>query len=72
MNYHTEHHMYPTVPCYHLGRLHRAIVADLPPCPHGLVRTWREIIAILRKQRDDPAYQHLAIIPVRPSLTGGF
>ena len=72
MNYHTEHHMYPTVPCYHLGRLHRAVVADLPPCPHGLVQTWREIIAILRKQRDDPAYQHLAIIPVRPSLTGGF
>jgi fatty acid desaturase len=70
MNYHTEHHMYPTVPCYHLARLHRAIVSDLPPCPRGLLQTWREIAAILRKQRDDPAYQHLAIIPVRPS--GGF
>ena len=72
MNYHTEHHMYPTVPCYHLGRLHRAIATDLPACPRGLAQTWREIAAILRKQRDDPGYQYLAIIPVRPSLTGGF
>jgi fatty acid desaturase len=72
MNYHTEHHMYPTVPCYHLARLHRAIRADLPPCPAGLVATWREIIAILRKQKDDPRYQHVAIIPVRPAPTGGF
>jgi fatty acid desaturase len=72
MNYHTEHHMYPTVPCYRLGRLHRTIVHDLPPCPRGILQTWREISAILRKQKDDPAYQHVAIIPVRPALTGGF
>jgi fatty acid desaturase len=72
MNYHTEHHMYPTVPCYHLACLHRAIVADLPPCPHGLLQTWREIAAILRKQRDDPAYRHIAIIPVRPGASAGF
>ncbi|HEV2292783.1 MAG TPA: fatty acid desaturase [Tepidisphaeraceae bacterium] len=72
MNYHTEHHMYPTVPCYRLGRLHRAVAPDLPPCPRGLLQTWRQIAAILRKQRDDPAYQYQAIIPVRPSLTGGF
>lgn len=72
MNYHTEHHMYPTVPCYHLDRLHRAVRGDLPPCPAGLVATWREIIAILRKQKDDPKYQHVAMIPVRPAPTGGF
>jgi fatty acid desaturase len=72
MNFHTEHHMYPTVPCYHLAELHRAVRADLPPSPRGLVETWREIAAILRKQKDDPAYQHVAIIPVRPAPTGGF
>jgi fatty acid desaturase len=72
MNYHTEHHMYPTVPCYHLGKLHRAIAWDLPPTPRGLVQTWRQIISILRKQRDDPNYQHFAIIPIRPSPAGGF
>ena len=30
MNFHTEHHMYAAVPCYHLGKLHRAIAHDLP------------------------------------------
>lgn len=72
MNYHTEHHMYPTVPCYNLGKLHRTIVDDLPPCPHGLIATWRQIIAILRKQKDDPAYQHFAMIPVRPPSAANF
>lgn len=70
MTYHTEHHMYPTVPCYNLGRLHTAVVGDLPPCPHGLFATWREIIPILRKQYGDPHYQHVAIVPVRPLPTG--
>lgn len=72
MNYHTEHHMYPTVPCYHLAALHRAVRDDLPPCPNGLYPTWREIAAILSKQKHDPKYQHIAIIPVRPAPTGGF
>lgn len=72
MNYHTEHHMYPTVPCYRLGALHRAIKHDLPPCPRGLAATWREIAAILAKQKDDPAYQHFAMIPVRPGPVGNF
>ncbi len=58
MNYHTEHHMYPTVPCYRLGKLHRLIRHDLPPCPRGLVTTWREIAAIQARQEQDPDYQH--------------
>ncbi len=28
-NYHTEHHLYPSVPCYNLPRLHRAIRSEL-------------------------------------------
>jgi fatty acid desaturase len=72
MNYHTEHHMYPTVPCYRLGKLHRAIVADMPPCPHGLMQTWREIARILRQQRADATFQHVMMIPVRPPATGNF
>lgn len=63
MNYHTEHHMYPSVPCYHLRKLHQAIKHDLPPCPAGLVETWREILAIQRRQREDPGYQHAAPLP---------
>ena len=61
--YHTEHHMYAAVPCYNLGRLHRLISPDLPPCPRGLVATWRQIVAVLRRQRIDPAYCYVAPLP---------
>jgi fatty acid desaturase len=40
MNYHTEHHMYAAVPCYHLAELHQAIKHELPPSPDGLVEVW--------------------------------
>lgn len=58
MNYHIEHHMYAAVPCYRLGQLHRAILHDLPPTPHGLRATWKEIFEILDKQEKDPTYQY--------------
>ncbi|MDA0710173.1 MAG: fatty acid desaturase [bacterium] len=63
MNYHIEHHMFAAVPCYRLGQLHRAISHDLPPCPVGLVATWREIIAILKRQREEPDYQYTPRLP---------
>ena len=44
--------MYAAVPCYNLGRLHRLIKHDLPPCPHGLAATWLEIAAIQKRQAD--------------------
>ena len=63
MNFHIEHHMYAAVPCYKLRRLHEAIEKDLPPSSVGLVATWREIAAILKKQREDPSYQHMPDAP---------
>jgi fatty acid desaturase len=63
MNYHIEHHMYAAVPCYYLAKLHAAIKSDLPHCPNGLIEAWTEIIAILRKQKEDPAYQFVAKLP---------
>jgi len=65
MNYHTEHHMYAAVPCYHLKRLHEAILPDMPPCPNGLVSAWKQIIGILRRQKEDPTYQYVAPLPAR-------
>jgi fatty acid desaturase len=65
MNYHTEHHMYAAVPCYRLGKLHELIKHDLPPCPKGIIATWKEIAAIQRKQEADPSYQHIASLPNR-------
>jgi len=63
MNYHIEHHMYAAIPCYRLGRLHRLIQHDLPPCPDGLVATWQEISAIQKIQETNPEYQHVALLP---------
>jgi len=63
MNYHTEHHMYAAVPCYRLGKLHKAVKHDLPPCPRGLVATWMEIAAIQKRQEEDPSYQYMAPVP---------
>jgi fatty acid desaturase len=63
MNFHTEHHMYVGVPCYNLHRLHQSIRHDLPPCPRGILETWREIASILRKQAEDPEYTYDVPLP---------
>ena len=55
MQYHAEHHMYPAVPFHKLPALRDEIEADMPPAPHGLVATWREIL-----ERADPADLGLA------------
>lgn len=64
MNWHIEHHMYAAVPCYRLAALHRAISAELPPTPDGLVATWYEIIGIMWRQEREPGWSH------RPALPG--
>jgi len=63
MNFHTEHHMYAAVPCYNLGKLHRLIKDDLPPCTHGIYQTWKQIIPIVLRQRKEPDYQYQAPVP---------
>ena len=65
MNFHIEHHMYAAVPCYNLAKLHAAIKHDLPKSPVGLVETWREIIAILRRQKAEPTYEFVPELPTR-------
>lgn len=67
MNYHIEHHMYASVPCYNLRRLNRAIKADLPEPGRGLVATWRDIFAILERQRTDTSYVFTPILPSPPA-----
>lgn len=63
MNYHTEHHMYPGVPCYNLGKLHRLVKHELPETPRGLIRTWIDIAKIIRRQNEDPTYQYVPEVP---------
>ncbi len=55
MQYHIEHHMYAGVPCYNLPKLRQTIEPDLPPAPRGLRATWKEILAIHRRQQPTTA-----------------
>jgi fatty acid desaturase len=55
MNYHIEHHVYPSVPFHALPALNEAIRDQLPePCP-GLYAAHREILGTILEQRRDPA-----------------
>ena len=63
MQYHVEHHMFPAVPFYNLPALRKAIEHDLPPAPHGLWATWREIMLIHKKQRENPDYVFVPELP---------
>jgi fatty acid desaturase len=62
MSFHAEHHMYASVPCYHLGRLRREIGYDMPAAK-GMIGAWREIAGILKRQKADPSYQHTYELP---------
>ena len=57
MQNHTEHHMFPVVPCYNLRALHEAIKHDLPPRPKGIIEVWRVITECLRQEAADPKWR---------------
>lgn len=63
MQYHLEHHMYPAVPFYNLGKLRKAIEHDLPPATHGLRATWEEMFELKRKFLADPSFKYIPTIP---------
>jgi len=56
MNYHIEHHMFPTVPYFSLPALHEAVKADTPPPYPSIIAAYREIIPALARQVRDPRY----------------
>jgi fatty acid desaturase len=63
MNYHIEHHMFPTVPFHALPDLHDRIEGVLPHTYSGLIAAFREIIPALLKQSKDKDYFVLREIP---------
>ena len=60
MEYHIEHHMFPSVPSYNLPKLHDAIKDQLPK-PQGLFKAYQEIIPAVIQKSKDPKYY----IPVK-------
>ena len=71
MNYHVEHHMYPSVPYRNLPKLHEVIKHDLPlPCS-SMLAAYREIFQAVQAQQTDPAFELPRSIPTtaeRPSV----
>jgi len=63
MQYHIEHHMFPAVPFYNLPKLREAIKDELPPATHGLWATWKSMLPILKRQREDHSYFHIPEVP---------
>ncbi len=53
MNYHLEHHMYPTVPFHSLPRLHEEIKHHCPPPCHGMLGAYRELLPIIWNKRQN-------------------
>lgn len=56
MNFHTEHHMFPSVPFHALPALSEATKADFPPQYSGFRSAYREIWSVYRRQKTEPDY----------------
>ena len=63
MEYHIEHHMFPSVPSYNLPKLHAAIKHQLP-IPMSLFEAYREIIPAIIKKTRNPDYYITVKLPV--------
>ncbi len=72
MNYHVEHHMFPTVPTHNLAALHAEIKDDLPEASPSIIAAYRELVPALIRQRRDPAYEIERPLPATaPAPVGG-
>lgn len=72
INYHLDHHMFPTVPYHTLPALHDEIKHDCPPANPSLPHALREVFTILGRRRTEPGYVFMRPLPVgaNPYLSG--
>lgn len=63
MQYHVEHHIYPTVPFHALPKLHERIKDQLPKPHDGLMDAMKEIVSAVVKQLKDPQYSAIPELP---------
>ncbi|MGA1593807.1 MAG: fatty acid desaturase [Ilumatobacteraceae bacterium] len=66
MNYHVEHHIFPSVPYHALPKLHTEIRDQLAPPIPNTVAAYRQIFSALRRQSTDPTYELDLDIPDVP------
>jgi fatty acid desaturase len=65
MNYHVEHHLFPTIPYHALPKLHEKIKADCPTPYPNTIAAYREILPALARQLKDPSYTVKRELPAR-------
>jgi len=70
MNYHIEHHMFPTVPFHALPKLHDRLEPFLPRTYSGLVDVYKEIIPALIRQSKDASHFVRRDLPSVEGLDG--
>jgi len=63
MNYHLEHHMFPSVPYHALPALHTAVADQLPRATPSTWAAYREIVTTMRRQRRYPGYEAPREVP---------
>ena len=63
MNYHLEHHIYPTVPYHALAGLHERLEDQMPPAHPSVVAAYGEIVPTLLRQSHDPNYYVRRALP---------
>jgi MocE subfamily Rieske [2Fe-2S] domain protein len=57
MNYHVEHHLFPTVPYHALPSLHGEVKDHLAPATPSTLAAYREILGTVPIQAVDPSYE---------------
>ena len=63
MEYHIEHHMFPTVPSHNLPKLHQLVKDQMPPAKKGLWGAYSEIVPTILKQAKNPSYELQVAVP---------
>ena len=63
MEYHVEHHMFPSVPSYNLPKLSNLIKDQLPKANTSLYDAYKEILPAIIKQHKDNSFYITKIVP---------
>ena len=63
MNFHVEHHLFPSVPYHALPQLHATVGSQLAPPLRSTWAAYREIGRALRRQSADPTWEIPVAIP---------
>ena len=66
MNYHVEHHLFPSVPYPALPKLHAEIKSQLAPPLPSVVATYRQVFHALSQQHRDPTWEIPLDVPDVP------